>query len=156
MSGRNSFDHSFVGLVAGWLAGQIVQGTGFGLVADIAIGIVGALIGSWLLPALGIHLGAGIVPPSSAPPGGAPLLPVLRLAYRRGRWSCGLIAKRRAVGFGRRPCLQAGERQPGASSEGAVVRLVYRSTCIIDGAEAGAGTFAGTVPITIPLGAHVG
>ena len=44
----------FVGLVAGWLAGQIVQGTGFGLVADIAIGIVGALIGSWLLPALGI------------------------------------------------------------------------------------------------------
>ena len=54
----------FVGLVAGWLAGQIVQGTGFGLVADIAIGIVGALIGSWLLPALGIHLGAGIVPAS--------------------------------------------------------------------------------------------
>ena len=33
----------FVGLVAGWLAGQIVQGTGFGLVADIAIGMVGAL-----------------------------------------------------------------------------------------------------------------
>ena len=50
-----------VGLVAGWLAGQIVQGTGFGLVADIAIGIVGALIGSWLLPELGIHLGSGIV-----------------------------------------------------------------------------------------------
>jgi uncharacterized membrane protein YeaQ/YmgE (transglycosylase-associated protein family) len=38
----------FVVLVAGWLAGQIVRGTG--LVADIAIGIVGALIGSWLLP----------------------------------------------------------------------------------------------------------
>jgi uncharacterized membrane protein YeaQ/YmgE (transglycosylase-associated protein family) len=35
-----------VGLIAGWLAGQIVQGTGFGLVADIAIGIVGAFIGS--------------------------------------------------------------------------------------------------------------
>ena len=34
----------FVGLVAGWLAGQIVRGTGFGLIADIAIGIVGALI----------------------------------------------------------------------------------------------------------------
>lgn len=51
-----------VGLIAGWLAGQIVQGTGFGLVADIAIGIVGALIGSWLLSRLGIHLGSGIVP----------------------------------------------------------------------------------------------
>ena len=51
-----------VGLIAGWLAGQIVKGTGFGLVADIAIGIVGALIGSWLLPRLGIHLGSGIIP----------------------------------------------------------------------------------------------
>ena len=36
-----------VGLMAGWLAGQIVRGTGFGLVADIAIGVVGALIGNW-------------------------------------------------------------------------------------------------------------
>jgi uncharacterized membrane protein YeaQ/YmgE (transglycosylase-associated protein family) len=51
-----------VGVIAGWLAGQVVKGTGFGLVADIAIGIVGALIGSWLLPRLGIHLGSGIVP----------------------------------------------------------------------------------------------
>ena len=47
-----------VGLVAGWLAGLIVQGTGFGLIADICIGIVGALIGSWLFPQLGIHIGA--------------------------------------------------------------------------------------------------
>ena len=42
-----------VGLIAGWLAGQIVKGTGYGLVADICIGIIGALIGSWLLPQLG-------------------------------------------------------------------------------------------------------
>jgi uncharacterized membrane protein YeaQ/YmgE (transglycosylase-associated protein family) len=56
-----------VGFVAGWLAGQIVQGTGFGLVADIAIGIVGALIGSWLLPELGIHLGMVLLPLSSQP-----------------------------------------------------------------------------------------
>ena len=55
-----------VGLIAGWLAGQVVKGTGFGLVADIALGIVGALLGSWLLPRLGIHLGSGIVQPSSA------------------------------------------------------------------------------------------
>ena len=39
-----------------------MQGTGFGLIADIAIGVVGALIGNWLLPHLGIHLGSGIVP----------------------------------------------------------------------------------------------
>src|SRR5215468_7210035 len=36
-----------VGLIAGWLAGQIVKGTGYGLIADICIGIIGALIGSW-------------------------------------------------------------------------------------------------------------
>jgi uncharacterized membrane protein YeaQ/YmgE (transglycosylase-associated protein family) len=50
-----------VGLVAGWLAGKIVEGGGFGLIGDIAIGIVGALIGSWLLPRLGIHLATGIL-----------------------------------------------------------------------------------------------
>ncbi len=50
-----------VGIIAGWLAGQIVRGTGFGLVGDLIIGTVGAFIGSWLLPQLGIHLGAGMV-----------------------------------------------------------------------------------------------
>src|SRR5437870_506255 len=38
----------FVGLVAGWLAGQFVQGTGFGLIGDLVVGLLGALIGSWL------------------------------------------------------------------------------------------------------------
>src|SRR5262249_50159239 len=51
----------FVGLVAGWLAGKIMRGYGFGLLWDLIIGIVGALIGDWLLPRLGIHLGTGIV-----------------------------------------------------------------------------------------------
>ncbi|HXW24538.1 MAG TPA: GlsB/YeaQ/YmgE family stress response membrane protein [Xanthobacteraceae bacterium] len=37
-----------VGLVAGWLAGKIVRGAGFGLIWDIIIGVVGAFIGSWL------------------------------------------------------------------------------------------------------------
>jgi uncharacterized membrane protein YeaQ/YmgE (transglycosylase-associated protein family) len=50
-----------IGAIAGWLAGQIVQGTGFGLIADIVIGIIGAFIGNWLLPRLGLHLGVGIV-----------------------------------------------------------------------------------------------
>jgi uncharacterized membrane protein YeaQ/YmgE (transglycosylase-associated protein family) len=51
----------FVGLVAGWLAGKIVRGTGFGLVGDILVGIAGALIASLLFPKLGIRLGTGIV-----------------------------------------------------------------------------------------------
>ena len=61
MSVENLLVILLVGLIAGWLAGLIVKGTGFGLVADIAIGIVGALIGSWMLPQLGIHLRSGIV-----------------------------------------------------------------------------------------------
>ena len=39
-----------IGAIAGWLAGQIVQGTGFGLVGDIIIGILGAFFASWLFP----------------------------------------------------------------------------------------------------------
>jgi len=76
-----------VGLVAGWLAGQIVRGTGYGLVADLFIGIVGALIGSWLLPTLGIRLGGGIVMSIISATVGAVLLLVgLRLVYRGGKW----------------------------------------------------------------------
>jgi len=51
----------FVGLIAGWLAGQIVRGTGFGIIGDILVGIVGALIASLVFPRLGLHLGTGLV-----------------------------------------------------------------------------------------------
>src|ERR1700754_3809925 len=51
----------FVGLIAGWLAGKIVRGTGFGIIGDILVGIAGAFISSWLFPRLGLHLGAGLV-----------------------------------------------------------------------------------------------
>jgi uncharacterized membrane protein YeaQ/YmgE (transglycosylase-associated protein family) len=50
-----------IGAVAGWLAGLIVQGIGFGLIGNIVVGIVGALIAGWLLPKLGISLGSGWV-----------------------------------------------------------------------------------------------
>ena len=50
-----------VGIVAGWLAGQIVRGGGFGLIGDLLVGIVGAFIGDWLLPRLNIHLGSGTI-----------------------------------------------------------------------------------------------
>jgi len=51
----------FVGLIAGWLAGKIVRGTGFGLIGDILVGIAGALLASLLFPRLGIRLGTGLV-----------------------------------------------------------------------------------------------
>jgi uncharacterized membrane protein YeaQ/YmgE (transglycosylase-associated protein family) len=74
-----------VGVIAGWLAGQIVQGTGFGLVGDLVIGIVGAFIGGWLLPQLGVHLGAGMVAAiANATIGAIILLFVLRAARGGG------------------------------------------------------------------------
>ena len=50
-----------VGLIAGWLAGQIARGTGLGIIGDLVIGILGAYVGNWLLPRLGIYLGTGLV-----------------------------------------------------------------------------------------------
>jgi uncharacterized membrane protein YeaQ/YmgE (transglycosylase-associated protein family) len=50
-----------VGAIAGWLAGQIVRGFGFGLVGNIVVGIIGAVVAGWLFPRLGISLGGGII-----------------------------------------------------------------------------------------------
>ncbi|HET6928138.1 MAG TPA: GlsB/YeaQ/YmgE family stress response membrane protein [Hyphomicrobiaceae bacterium] len=50
-----------IGAVAGWLAGQIVKGGGFGLVGDIVIGIIGAVIAGWLLPRIGLYIGGGFI-----------------------------------------------------------------------------------------------
>ncbi|MHA3915759.1 GlsB/YeaQ/YmgE family stress response membrane protein [Halovulum sp. GXIMD14793] len=50
-----------VGAVAGWLAGQIVKGFGFGLLGNIVVGIVGSFIAGFLFPRFGISTGIGIV-----------------------------------------------------------------------------------------------
>ena len=77
----------FVGLVAGWLAGQIVRGTGFGIIGDLLVGILGAFIGSWFLPQLGIHLGTGAISAIvNATIGAILLLVVMRLVRGGGRW----------------------------------------------------------------------
>jgi len=49
-----------VGLIAGWAAGRIMKGGGYGVVMDIVLGIIGAVIGGWVLGALGIHAGGFI------------------------------------------------------------------------------------------------
>ena len=50
----------FVGLIAGWLAGKLVRGTGFGVIGDIVVGIGGAVLASFLFPKIGIRLGTGL------------------------------------------------------------------------------------------------
>jgi len=68
MSGESLLVILLIGAIAGWLAGQIVQGTGYGLVGDIIIGIVGAFIASLLFPSLGFILAPGSSPRSLPPP----------------------------------------------------------------------------------------
>ena len=76
-----------VGIVAGWLAGQIVRGTGFGLIGDLIVGIAGAFVAAWLFPRLNIHLGSGIIAEIIAAALGAIiLLLVVRLIRGRGRF----------------------------------------------------------------------
>src|SRR5882672_11227171 len=76
----------FVGLIAGWLAGQIVRGTGFGIIGDILVGIAGALVASLLFPRLGIAIGTGLVREIIYSAIGAIiLLFVVRLLFRGGR-----------------------------------------------------------------------
>lgn len=72
-----------IGAIAGWLAGKIVEGGGFGLIVDIIVGIVGAFIGGWLAGVMGISIGGGLI--SSiivAIVGAVVLLIVLRLIKR--------------------------------------------------------------------------
>lgn len=75
-----------VGFIAGWLAGHIVRGAGFGIVGDVIMGIVGAFIGGWLLPRLGIHLGFGTIAAIANATIGAVLLLVLIRLVRGGGW----------------------------------------------------------------------
>lgn len=80
-----------VGIVAGWLAGRVMEGGGFGLIGDLIVGLIGAFIGDWLLPRLGLHLGSGIVALIfNAFIGAVVLLVLLRLVggagFGRRRW----------------------------------------------------------------------
>jgi uncharacterized membrane protein YeaQ/YmgE (transglycosylase-associated protein family) len=74
----------FVGLVAGWLAGKIVRGTGFGIIGDILVGIAGALLASFLFPKLGIRLGTGLLSEIIYSAIGAIILLVIVGLVRRG------------------------------------------------------------------------
>lgn len=49
-----------IGLIAGWLAGKIMRGSGFGLIGNILIGILGAIVGGWLFGVLGIAVSSGL------------------------------------------------------------------------------------------------
>lgn len=72
-----------IGAVAGWLAGSLMKGGGFGLIGDIVVGIVGAFIGGWLAGVLGIAIGGGMISSIiTATVGAVVLILLLRLIKR--------------------------------------------------------------------------
>lgn len=72
-----------VGLVAGWLAGLLVKGRGFGLVGDLVLGVIGALLGGWLFSTFGAPTGGGLLGSILvATIGAVVLLTIVRLVKR--------------------------------------------------------------------------
>ena len=68
-----------IGLVAGWLAGHLMKGGGYGLIGDLVLGIVGAFVGGWLFGALGIRAGGLIGSLITATVGAVVLVLLVRL-----------------------------------------------------------------------------
>jgi len=73
-----------IGLVAGWLAGQLMGGRGFGAVGNIIVGVLGAVAGGWLLSELGVSFGDGLVPRLLTALVGAVVLLFLAALLRKG------------------------------------------------------------------------
>ena len=71
-----------IGLIAGWLAGQLMRGGGYGVVGDMIVGVIGALIGGWLFGVLGIGIGGLIGSIITAFVGAVILIALLRLIRR--------------------------------------------------------------------------
>jgi uncharacterized membrane protein YeaQ/YmgE (transglycosylase-associated protein family) len=72
-----------IGAVAGWLAGTLMKGGGFGLIGDIVVGIVGAFIGGWLAGILHIDIGGGLISSIlTATAGAVVLILILRMIKR--------------------------------------------------------------------------
>ena len=71
-----------IGLIAGWLAGRIMRGGGFGLLGDLVVGIIGALLGGWLFGLLGLSAGGFLGQLIVALVGAIVLLFLLRLIKR--------------------------------------------------------------------------
>ena len=72
-----------VGLIAGWLAGQVMRGGGYGVLVDIILGMVGGVVGGWVFGMLGIWPGGGIIGSIIVAFVGAVILVAITRALRR-------------------------------------------------------------------------
>ena len=82
MAVKNLIWFLFVGLIAGWLAGKVMRGGGYGIVGDIVVGVIGAFLGGWLFGVLGIAAGGLVGAIVTAFVGAIILVWLLRLVKR--------------------------------------------------------------------------
>ena len=68
-----------IGLIAGWLAGKVTRGAGFGCLADVILGLIGALLGGWIFSKLGIFGGGFLFSLAAATVGAVVLVAIARL-----------------------------------------------------------------------------
>ena len=68
-----------IGLIAGWLAGKISRGEGYGCIADIVLGLVGSLVGGWIFTRLGIFGGGFLYSLAAATLGAVILVSIVHL-----------------------------------------------------------------------------
>ena len=111
-----------IGAVAGWLAGQIMKGGGFGLVGDIIVGVIGSVIGGWLFGVLGIGIGGLIGSIIAAVVGAIILIAIIRAIKRAQRTSHDLVSPERRGDAA--PAGSSGDSQPTLSlGSGATVHV---------------------------------
>src|SRR5262249_6402054 len=72
-----------IGAIAGWLAGKIFNGSGFGLLGDIIIGILGGLVGGWIAGKFGIRIGSGLLSSLLTATGGAVILLFIASLFKK-------------------------------------------------------------------------
>src|SRR5580704_1331360 len=79
VSQRGLISWILIGLIAGWLAGKIARGAGFGCITDIILGLVGSLLGGWIFVKLGIFGGGFLYSLAAATLGAVILVAIAHL-----------------------------------------------------------------------------
>jgi uncharacterized membrane protein YeaQ/YmgE (transglycosylase-associated protein family) len=84
MSNQGLITFLVIGLLAGWLAGKIMKGTGYGLIGDLIVGVIGAFLGSWIFGLLGIAAWGFLGSLVTATVGAVVLLWLIRFFKKKG------------------------------------------------------------------------
>jgi uncharacterized membrane protein YeaQ/YmgE (transglycosylase-associated protein family) len=84
-SGRSFLGWIILGLIAGWLAGKLVRGRGFGCIGDVLLGLIGSVVGGWIFTKLDIVHGNAFLPSLAAATVGAVVLVAIAHLFFGGK-----------------------------------------------------------------------